>query len=72
MGLQQQQSSGVALAVLEGRYGTPLAGETEDPALWLEAVALRHTSGDTARMAQRLLDDFRKSALGSIALELPA
>lgn len=72
MGLQQQPSSGVALAVLKGRYGTPLSGETEDPALWLQAVAQRHTSSDTARMAQRLLDDFRKSALGSIALELPA
>jgi len=71
MGLQQQPSSGVALAVLQGRYGTPLSGETEDPALWLQAVAQRHTSSDTARMAQRLLDDFRKSALGSIALELP-
>ena len=72
MGLQQQPSSGVALAVLQGRYGTPRSGETEDPALWLQAVAQRHTSSDTARMAQRLLDDFRKSALGSIALELPA
>ena len=72
MGLHQQQASGVALAVLEGRYGTALSGETEDPALWLQAVAQRHTSADTARMAQRLLDDFRKSALGSIALELPA
>ena len=71
IGLQQQPSSGVALAVLQGRYGTALSGETEDPALWLEAVAQRHTSSDTARMAQRLLDDFRKSALGSIALELP-
>jgi len=71
MGLQQQPSSGVALAVLQGRYGTPLCGDTEDPALWLQAVAQRHTSSDTARMAQRLLDDFRKSALGSIALELP-
>ena len=72
MGLQQQPSSGVVLDVLQGRYGTPLSGETEDPALWLQAVAQRHTSSDTARMAQRLLDDFRKSALGSIALELPA
>ena len=72
MGLQSHQASGVALTVLEGRYGTALSGETEDPALWLKAVAQRHTSADTARMAQRLLDDFRKSALGSIALELPA
>lgn len=70
--LESETASGVALPVLEGRYGTPLSGATEDPALWLEAVAERHTSSDTARMAQRLLDDFRKSALGSIALELPA
>ena len=69
--LQRQPASGVALKVLEGRYGIPVAGETADPAYWLEAAAVRHTSGDTARMAQRLLDDFRKSALGSIALELP-
>ena len=71
-GLQPQAASGVVLALLESRYGIPLEGATEDPAYWLEAVAERHTSGDTARMAQRLLDDFRKSALGSIALELPA
>jgi ribosome biogenesis GTPase A len=32
---------------------------------------LRHTSGDTLRMAQRLLDDFRRSLLGPISLELP-
>jgi ribosome biogenesis GTPase A len=38
---------------------------------WLEAAAARHTSNDMTRMAQRLLDDFRKSALGNIALELP-
>ena len=71
-GLQPQEASGVGLALLESRYGVPLDGTTEDTAYWLEAVAERHTSGDTARMSQRLLDDFRKSALGSIALELPA
>ncbi len=36
------------------------------------AAAARHTSGDTVRMAQRLLDDFRRSLLGPIALELPS
>jgi len=70
--LQRQPASGVSLKVVEGRYGIQVSGETADPAYWLEAAAVRHTSGDTARMAQRLLDDFRKSALGSIALELPA
>ena len=70
--LQRQPASGVSLKMVEGRYGIQVSGETADPAYWLEAAAVRHTSGDTARMAQRLLDDFRKSALGSIALELPA
>ena len=71
IGAQGREASGVVLSVLEERYGTPVAGTTADPAFWLEATAARHTSGDTARMAQRLLDDFRRSLLGSIALELP-
>jgi ribosome biogenesis GTPase A len=48
------------------------AGLSPDAAAWLEAAATRHTSGDTARMSQRLLDDFRRGVLGPIALELPA
>ena len=59
--------AGVAPRLLETRYGIPHA----EGALWLESAAQRHTSGDTSRMAQRLLDDFRKGKLGSIALELP-
>jgi ribosome biogenesis GTPase A len=47
------------------------AGAGPDASAWLEAAAARHTSGDTARMAQRLLDDFRRGVLGPIALELP-
>ena len=35
------------------------------------AAAERHTSGDTLRMATKLLDDYRRSALGAIALEFP-
>ena len=66
-----RSASGVVISVLEARYGIPIAGQTLDPLYWLEAAAARHTSNDTARMAQRLLDDFRKSALGNIALELP-
>ena len=56
---------------IRDRYGIPVSGQTLDPLYWLEAAAARHTSNDTTRMAQRLLDDFRKSALGYIALELP-
>ena len=69
--LRSQEAAGVNLDVLERRYGIPTDGDQLDPAHWLELAATRHTSGDTSRMAQRLLDDFRKSALGSIALELP-
>ena len=71
MELAAIEASGVVISVLEGRYGIPLTGETADPAYWLDAAAARHTSGNTARMAQRLLDDFRRSSLGSISLELP-
>ena len=69
--MQSRAGAGVSLERVERRYGIPVIGATADPALWMEAAALKHTSADTARMAQRLMDDFRKSALGSISLELP-
>ncbi|WP_413441883.1 ribosome biogenesis GTPase YlqF [Synechococcus sp. MIT S1220] len=72
IGLQVDVAAGVVLSAVEKRYGIPLTGDKVDLAIWVQRAAARHTSGDTARMAQRLLDDFRKSALGSIALELPA
>ena len=70
--MEQRPGSGVSLGRVEKRYGIALTGETADPALWMQAAAEKHTSADTSRMAQRLMDDFRKSALGSISLELPA
>ena len=70
--MENRPGSGVSLGRVESRYGIALSGDTADPALWMQAAAEKHTSADTARMAQRLMDDFRKSALGSISLELPA
>ncbi|HJN37111.1 MAG TPA: ribosome biogenesis GTPase YlqF [Prochlorococcaceae cyanobacterium Fu_MAG_50] len=65
-------AAGVDLTVLEKRYGVVHGDQQPDAAAtWLVAAATRHTSGDTARMAQRLLDDFRRGLLGTIALELP-
>ena len=55
----------------EGHSGGPVSVERPDAHGWLEAAAARHTSGDTARMAQRFLDDFRRGMLGPLALELP-
>ena len=49
----------------------PAMPVSPDAHAWLAAAAARHTSGDTLRMAQRVLDDFRRSLLGPIALELP-
>ena len=62
-----ERGAGVAAGLLERRYGIA----AQDPNAWLEAAASRHTSGDEGRMAQRLLDDFRRAQLGPIALELP-
>jgi ribosome biogenesis GTPase A len=57
------------------RHGSSPTGAAEpttpDAAHWLLAAASRHTSGDSLRMGQRLLDDYRRGLLGPIALELP-
>ncbi|KEF41739.1 MAG: GTPase [Cyanobium sp. CACIAM 14] len=75
-GLAAVPAAGVAGDLLERRYGVamgrlPDSGGRPDAEVWLAAAANRHTSGDAGRMAQRLLDDFRRSLLGPIALELP-
>ena len=69
--LEKQAAAGVVTGILKQRYGINLAGDQADAHAWLMAVAERHTSGDKERMAQRLLDDFRRALLGPIALELP-
>ncbi|MFO7628833.1 MAG: ribosome biogenesis GTPase YlqF [Prochlorococcaceae cyanobacterium] len=79
--LEPVAAAGVAPGLLERRYGLPVAvldaavagaaPATPDSANWLLAAASRHTSGDSLRMAQRLLDDYRRGLLGPIALELP-
>ena len=71
--LEQLPQAGVAAGLLAGRYG--VAMDHLDPAAsssWLAAAAARHTSGDLQRMSTKLLDDFRRSHLGAIALELPS
>ena len=73
--LEALPAAGVPPAVVEKRYGIPLgplAGGGPEVEGWLAAAAARHTSGDSLRMATKLLDDFRCARLGAIALELPA
>ena len=69
--LQAQKEAGVPFGVLQQRYGLPFTGAFADANQWLIKASERHTSGDTSRMAQRILDDFRKTLLGLISLELP-
>jgi ribosome biogenesis GTPase A len=72
--LETLPAAGVIPGLLERRYGIPpaaLPGGAPDPESWLAAAAERHTGGDSLRMATKLLDDFRCSRLGAIALELP-
>ena len=72
--LRAHAAAGVPEGLLEQRYGIPLgelANGAPDVENWLAAAAERHTSGDSLRMATKLLDDFRCSRLGAIALELP-
>jgi len=75
LALEEEPAAGVELARLESRYKVELAptapGEDWDPEAWLTLAATRHTSGDRVRMAQRLLDDFRKGLLGPMGLEAP-
>ena len=83
-GLEQLPAAGVPHGLLERRYGLAVQNSVQDvrnldgPAFqpdahgWLAAAAEHHTSGDSLRMATKLLDDFRCGRLGAIALELPA
>ncbi len=68
---KQIPATGFNPKILERRYGISLDENTFNPYLWLQNAANHHTSGDINRMAQRLLDDFRKRLIGTISLELP-
>ncbi|MFQ6540157.1 GTPase, partial [Aphanothece stagnina] len=72
--LEAEPHAGVPAGLLQRRYGLspgrlPTGGP--DGETWLLEAAQRHTGGDCLRMATKLLDDFRCSRLGALALELP-
>tara|TARA_Y100001970_G_C14259761_1_gene879068 strand:+ start:15612 stop:16478 length:867 start_codon:yes stop_codon:yes gene_type:complete len=56
---------------LENRYGIPFSYKNIDIYQWLENASKKHTSGNTNRMAHKILDDYRKKLLGLISLENP-
>ena len=69
--LENIQEAGIKSMCLQNRYGIFFNDSITDKSSWLLSAAERHTSGDTMRMSQRLLDDFRKNLLGNISLEVP-
>ncbi|MBW3041255.1 ribosome biogenesis GTPase YlqF [Prochlorococcus marinus] len=69
--LEENKGAGIQSTCIQNRYGIYLNKSIKDKSSWLLSAAERHTSGDTLRMSQRLLDDFRKNLLGNISLELP-
>ena len=69
--LTEREGSGICTKLIEDRYGIAYPTLESEQYEWLLSASHRHTSGNTTRMAQRLLDDFRKSFLGSLSLELP-
>jgi ribosome biogenesis GTPase A len=69
--LARRPGSDLPADLLAGRYGVAAPAAPADRPLWLQTAADRHTSGDVPRMAQRLLDDYRRLVLGPIALEWP-
>ncbi len=69
--IEQSRITGITPEILQMRYGINLEDTKQSEGIWLKNAAEKHTSGDTLRMAQRLLDDFRKNLIGPISLELP-
>lgn len=73
--LQSQPGSGALPGMLARRYGLPDASlasiDPSDGSTWLAAAASQHTTGDSSRMAIKVLEDFRRSLLGPLALEFP-
>ena len=68
---QSTKCKGITNKSMRKRYGIDLEEDPSNTNVWLQNAANQHTSGDVRRMAQRLLDDFRKSLIGPISLELP-
>ena len=65
------------MIVRNGKSDTTETGNNLPVSKITESTSLKdaaniHTSSDLRRMAQKVLDDFRKLSLGQISLELPS
>ena len=57
---------------IEKRYRVSFEEMVGNPNQWLINAAKLHTSNNVQRMSQKLLDDYRRTLLGRITLEIPS
>ena len=69
--LNTDKNANISLKKISNRYGVDITKGFNNPSEWINLAASKHTSGDTRRMAYKLLEDYRNQMLGKIALEVP-
>ena len=69
--LNKDKNANISLKKISNRYGVDITKGFNNPSEWINLAASKHTSGDTRRMAYKLLEDYRNQMLGKIALEVP-
>ena len=70
--LQSNPISNISIPKISQRYGIDFNNKLKDPDQLIKFASEKHTSGDSRRMASRLLEDFRTQMLGKICLEVPS
>ncbi len=69
--LHEKKAANISINKISQRYGIDLIDGFKNPEQWINDAALKHTSGDKRRMANKLLEDFRNQMLGKFSLEIP-
>ena len=69
--LYENKNANISIKKFTDRYGINLMDALGSPEQWILDTAEKHTSGDSRRMAHKLLEDFRNQMLGKISLEVP-
>ena len=70
--LQSNPISNISIHQISQRYGIDFNNKLNCPDQLIKFASEKHTSGDSRRMACRLLEDFRTQMLGKICLEVPS
>ena len=69
--LYEKNTNNISINKISKRYGVDLLDEFQDPDQWIFDTAKKHTAGNTRRMANKLLEDFRNQMLGNFSIEVP-